>query len=324
MKSAGDVMNTIPSIFNERQINHTMVGGKLNKSSGAIPVTCVVLIRNGSQYRTRVFENIMKCNFAEVISVEQNNSSTSVDSLARLFPDVKFIVALEKITPGDMMNMAADEAENKHLLVLYDDLCIEEINFNMQLYKKLTASESYCVVPRLFSSALQALPVNFIPGANHSVFTVSSSISANDKAPTLYPFDFTGFYDRDCFKRLGGADYTITSPYWQNLDLSFRAWLWGEQITINPGFQLTYGTDVPGENRTADLSYLRFYLKNLLPVYVTDHAHIPLSSFFAFKTRSACGMTEAIRQFSNARKWTEANKYRFKTDAASLIENWAN
>ena len=76
------------------------------------------------------------------------------------------------------------------------------------------------------------------------------------------------------------------------------------------------------ENLTVDISYLRFYLKNLLPAFLSDHAKIPWISYFAFKLKSSCGFVESMRQFKDAMRWTKENQYRFKTDAVALIENW--
>ena len=155
-----------------------------------------------------------------------------------------------------------------------------------------------------------------------SVFTVASSPSLQEGDVTLYPADLAGFYDRNKFIQLGGADYTISSAYWQKVDLFCRAWLWGERVSVQTAFSFSYSGDVPEENQTVDSSYLRFYIKNLLPVFKNDHAEIPLSSFFAFRAHRSCSFRDALELFGLARKWTEKNKYRFKKDAATLIQNW--
>ena len=40
--------------------------------------------------------------------------------------------------------------------------------------------------------------------------------------------------------QLGGFDYTIQNPYWQNLDFGVRAHLWGEKIRIFTSFRIQY------------------------------------------------------------------------------------
>jgi hypothetical protein len=269
-----------------------------------------------------VYENLLNCGFERVISVEPQSRSCNTDQLSRQFPQVKCIIALEPVTQGDMMNIGMAEAESSHVLMLYDDLCTENVPFTAAMAKRFISLDQYCVAPKLVSSSIQNIPIVSNPSSHHSVFEVSSSMMIQDGIPTLYPFDAAGFYDRNRYIRLGGADYTVTSSYWQNLDLSFRSWLWGEKTTIASSFVLTYGGDIPSEERTPDLSYLRFYLKNLLPVYNTDHAKIPSASFFPFGRRSSCGLSESLWQFRDAQRWTDENKYRFKMDAASLIDSW--
>lgn len=322
MASARRAMNTIPSTFNAHQINRTVLGGTEKPAKVTMPVSCLVLSRSGSQYRTRVFENLLKCGFESIVSVEQKSESCNTDQVARLFPQVTFVVALERVTVGDMVNIGMSEIKAPYVLVVPDDLCMEELSFTPALAKKIMQNAQYCVVPRLISSDMQNVPVQFVPSSRKSVFDVSSESVLTDGSPTLYPYDGTGFFDREKFVRLGGYDYTVTSAYWQNLDLSLRAWLWGEQITVCSSFVLHYSNDIPGEDQTVDLSYLRFDLKNLLPVFENDHAAIKGSSFMAFKRRSSCGIVETIKQFNDAKQWTAQNKYRFKTDAPTLVENW--
>ena len=88
-------------------------------------------------------------------------------------------------------------------------------------------------------------------------------------------------------------------------------------------FQLAYAEDVPIEESVPDFSYLRFYLKNLLPRFKEDHGHISRFSFPLFFVKSSCGIFEALSQFKFAKIWVEKNQYRFKRDIQYLIENWA-
>ena len=152
---------------------------------------------------------------------------------------------------------------------------------------------------------------------------ISTSI-VSDGSPNLFPFDNIALYNRRKFIDLGGFDYTIISDYWQNLDFSFRAWLWGERISFSTAFSLSYSTEVPILANQASQFSNRFYLKNLVPRFYADHGAIPRSSFFAFWGSSSCGFFEARARFAEAREWVMENKYRFKRDALDLVENWGN
>ncbi|MBO4403821.1 MAG: hypothetical protein J5780_00600 [Treponema sp.] len=316
-------MNTIPLTFNCRSVNYSVLGGKVNPSP-LVPVTCILFNRKTSLLREETFENIVARGFEKVICIEEGTGGFSKTNLSKLFPSVYFITALENVTVGDMLNIAVSETSSPYMLILPVELASGKFAFNMQTVERFAEKNIFCTVPHLYTSSLHGIPVNFTPESVKSVFNVTSSASAADGVPTLYAADYAGLYNRDRFIHLGGFDYTISSLYWQKLDFYMRAWLWGEKITVSSGFDLSYQGSIPDEDKTSDLSYLRFYLKNLAPVFKVDHGYIPRLSFLPFKLRSSCGLNESLRQFRDACRWTEENKYRFKTDAAGLIKEWGN
>lgn len=316
-------MNTIPSIFNEHKVSYTVFGGTDENLKVLIPsVTCVVLSRNGRHYRQVAIENLLRKGFSKVISISQKSEQHSIEQLTHLFPSVEFIVTLEDVPQGEMLNIAFGRATTDYVLVVQEELCGENFIFNSSLAEKLISKKQFCVAPRLVSESGQRIPVVFCPDVRKGKLSVEKETSMTDSQFTLYPYDYAGFYNRETFCLLGGYDYTITSEYWQKLDLFVRSWLWGEKISISNVLELTYAESVPEEDRTVELSYLRFYLKNILPVFVSDHARISKSSFLRFKFGNSCGFVESWHQFKDAIRWTSDNQYRFKTDIISLIENW--
>ena len=316
-------MNIIPSIFNQKKISYTVLGGAENPSKVLMNVTCVVLCENGNMLRSRVLENLLAKGFERIILIERKAPGVSAQQLSHQFPTVRFLFILEEgVTSGEMLNIAVAESESKYILVVHEEMCAENFGFDAHTAKRLSEKNVFCVVPRLFSNAMQKLPVEFEPSAENSIFKVEILNGSKDYRPTLYSASLAGFYDREKIIMLGGFDYTITSEYWQKLDFFFRSWLWGEQTLIANCFDLFYMDQIPDEDQSADISYLRFYLKNLLPVFVADHGKIPSSSFLAFKAHSSCGFVESLRQFRDACRWTEKNKYRFKTDAVNFMQNW--
>lgn len=314
-------MSTIPSTFNQHIINYTTLEGNAQLKS-TMNVTCIVFNRASSPFRQKTFESLISRGFEKIISVEQNTGSFNTEALSRQFPQVTFLIAQDSVSTGDMINLAVNETKSPYMLIVPQELACGRMVFTSQMAKKYMEKDQFCIVPHLYSSSMQALPVNFTPVTERSVFKIESSISSSDSEPTLYAADYAGFYNREKFIQTGGFDYTIRSSYWQKIDLYMRAWLWGERVTVSSGFEMSYSDIVPDDDMTTDLSSLRFYLKNLAPVYKIDHGYIPSLSFISFNRRSSCGLRESLRQFSGARKWTQKNQYRFKTDAAHLIQEW--
>jgi hypothetical protein len=140
---------------------------------------------------------------------------------------------------------------------------------------------------------------------------------------TLYPFDGIGIYDRERFIRMNGFDPFMKNFYWQLMDFGFRSGLWGEEIAVTQLVKLGYESSVPLEDSTASEDFLRFFLKNLAPVFRGDYAHIPLRRFHAYYKKRG-DLFSAWKEFLAARAWVTVNRYRFCSDARTMAERFAN
>lgn len=315
-------MNFIPSAFSEYQIDRTILGGKQTNPNAAFDISVIMLNTSGSHLRTQYFENLLNCGFKTIVSVEPDAESYNVEENSHRFPSVKFMIPREKTSDGVLINMAMSELDSKYVLVLRDSFHVPAGFLTKNLAEYLIGTDLFCIVPRLLDNKGNGIITNFIPNAYRGKFKVDLKLVVQDGLSTLYPFNNIALYNRNKFIQMGGFDYSIQNPYWQNLDFSLRSWLWGEKIVMTTKFQLAYAEDLPTEESVPDLSYLRFYLKNLLPKFKADHGMVPCLSFPVFFAKSSCGIFEALSQFNLAKKWIEKNKYRFQRDIQYLIENW--
>jgi hypothetical protein len=315
-------MNTISLIFNEKEVKRTILGGTETLQNVQLPVSAVLLNNGSNQYRNSTLDNLLKNGFESIVSIETTNDNYHIEDLTRRFPAVKFILLHEEVSTGAMINAAIAETESEYVFVLRDTLKIGTAIIAPRFFDYPIKSNVLCIVPRLLSSAMRPLPVRFSPVIEKKHFAVDISLTVSENKPTLFPFDFIGLYNRRKFIEFGGYDYTITAPYWQNLDFSLRSWLWGETITLSPRIQIAYDTDPIEADTSPNASYLRFYLKNIAPVVKTDYGYIPGSTFFSYKKRSRTNFFDAKRQFDEGRSWVEANKFRFAHDIASLCAEW--
>ena len=64
-------------------------------------------------------------------------------------------------------------------------------------------------------------------------------------------------------------------------------------------------------------------LENELPKIKMEQGYLKKSSFPVFLLHSSCGIMEARRQFNAARTWVEKNKFRYKMDLQTLVQNWS-
>lgn len=315
-------MNTIPSIFNDHEIVRAMVGGRDNTDPNALNIAVILLNSSGSHFKSHVFDNLLQCNFKQIISVE-SNSSNFTDDTSKKYPSIKFVIPQEEASDGELINLAMAELSAEYVLVLRDTINIPSGVILTHLAEALTKNKIYCVVPRLFDSNKNGVSCTYIPSVSNNHFIVEASTAMADGKKTLYPSNYIALYNREKFIQLGGFDWTIKSSYWQLLDLSLRSWLWGEETRLTSLLQFSYIAEPPVEDRTVNIDYLRYYLKNELPKIKMEQGYIKKSSFLSFLFRSSCGFLEARRQFKEARSWVEKNKYKFKTDLQAFVENWS-
>ena len=315
-------MSSIPSTFDEHQINMTVIGGKENNSAEALNISVIILHSSASHFKLDIFENLLGCNFRSIISIEHDSSNYSIEDISKKYPDIKFFIPLEKASDGELINLAMSEIDSDYVLVLRDSLYIPSGVVLSNLAERLTSSQIYCVVPRLMDKNKNGLYTLFTPGAEKSHFVIDSSSYVTDGKKTIYPKDYVALYNRKKFIQLGGFDHTIKTPYWQNLDLAVRSWLWGQETKLTTMLQFSYIDEPTIEDQTINKDYLKYYLKNEVPKYKNEAAFIKNSSFPKFLFRSSCGYLEAKKQFNAAKQWVEKNKYQFKMDLQTFIKNW--
>jgi hypothetical protein len=313
-------MNTIPSIFNERQVKRTVITRK-ETPRGEIPV-CALLINEGYQNRDTLLANLVKNTFSSIICIETALDNYNIEHTANLFPTVTFIVVQEEVTPGELINIAVEEAAEDYVFVLRGSLKIGAQVLPRRLFERIRDEGVFCAAPRLVNRDGQMLPVCYRPVVRKNRFTIDAESCAARNSRTVYTFDNIALYSKQKFIALGGFDHTISAPYWQTLDLCVRAWLWGEKITVYSSLQLYYEGETPKEDITVNASYMRFFLKNILPSNSRGGVAVSNGGFFSFWRRSPFFLFEALAQFREGARWTAENRKRFTQDIRELASSW--
>ncbi|MDR2343608.1 MAG: hypothetical protein LBD86_03665 [Spirochaetaceae bacterium] len=357
-----NAMNTIPSTFNRDFPPYTVIGGARRNAATGL---CAVLLNRGGRYaRGACFKELENSGFDYVLSME-SGEHFDIEELKDVFPFVRFILFKDAPNTGVQINVAAAEADTPLFFMLWGDfhpilsldaeriaerLLIKPYDAarmpaekmpaaRMPAEKNTDAKSPYarlCTTPTLQNSAFEVLPVACAPLIKGRKFETLPFAPVKEAAPTLYPFNAAGVYDRERFIGLGGFDPALNSPYWQFLDFGLRAWLWGEEIRCTQQIRFSLDEDTPAENSTADESYLRFFLKNLAPVIqapgtevpakdgktAAASAHLPLRCFLPYLLNTACGPVSAARNFSEIRRWVSANSRRFVNDINGIMPFW--
>ncbi|MBE6350013.1 MAG: hypothetical protein E7062_04610 [Spirochaetaceae bacterium] len=316
-------MNTIPSTFNERQMQCIILGNQKDAKPREIkiPMTVIVLKSGKNHFLDDFFGKLLCYGFEKIIYVDKDNHH-SLEGKAIKFPSIEFIIPLERITVGEMINLGIASSNSEKNLVLWDNIKLSATLLKQDFLEYLFDSDKMVICPELESNNGQKLPTASYPLLHRKKIDFPSVMLDKEVTDCLYPFDFMGIYSRSRFVEVGGFDTTIFSAYWQNLDFALRSWLFGEKIVMHKNFMLVYESQYTVEDTTFNDSYLRFYLKNIAPRIKTNYAYIPISLFFDFWFKGRKPLNEAKLEFNNGRKWVSDNKLRFKQDILSLVAHW--
>jgi len=327
-------MNTIPTTFNENFPTYTAVGGNERRASTGL--SAVILNRGGRYPRYSFFEELEKLGFDNIVSIESPAVRYDLESLSASFPFVRFILPQKCLNRGEEINLAASELSCPLFFVLWNDLKFLRSGGAERMAERLLAGaqgekniyKRLCTTPMIQDARSETMPTLIVPALVPEkkigkVIRTIPFVPRNEGQLTLYPFDGIGIYDRERFIRLGGFDPYVKNFYWQLMDFGFRSSLWGEEIASTALIKLSYEGLVPEEDSTADEDFIRFFLKNLAPVFKGDYAHIPLRRFPGYLKRRG-NLFVAWEEFSSARAWVKTNRFRFSSDAGIMTELFAS
>jgi hypothetical protein len=324
-------MNTIPTTLNDRSVPYTVVGGargSRGKTSGQaakaeqVPVSLVLLDRGPRLFRAETLRDFDRLGFDSIICVEEKGELFDVESLCQRFPRLRFLLLGEPADPGTRINLAIRESQSPYVFVLWNDMSLSTAGLSGRFFERLVEQDLFCLAPFLSSNKGGLLPTAATPALQKSSLKIMPLSAASDGARSLYPFDYAGIYSRERFILLGGFDGRLGNPYWQRLDLGFRAWLWGEQIRLSQALRVGYEGEAPTEDSTVDEDYTRFWLKNLAPQFRGDSAVLTPRRLFEYLLRRKTRPFRAMGEFRAAREWVELNRFRFRSDASSLVDFW--
>jgi len=327
-------MNTTPSIFNRNITPYTTIGGRERKDDGNTGISAVILNRPGFPHRS-FFQELEKTGFDNIISIESSSPNYNIEELSQRFPFVRFIIPEKEINIGEQINLAACEIENPLFFVLYNDMKIIAGGTAKRMAERLiiaqkeegdnsNAIKRLCTVPVIVNPNYESIPSIITPLTRNKKMWTGMMEPHNEGELSLYPLNGIGIYDRLKFISIGGFDTAIKNTHWQFMDFGFRAYLWGEEISLSLHLKILFEKEFPAVDYTVDKSYRQFFLKNLAPVFRNNLAYLPVYRFVPFLFKSNEDLFSAWHEFSAKRKWVEENKDRFKNDDAAVISRWNN
>jgi hypothetical protein len=317
-------MNTIPTTSKRPRIPYTVVSGGTRVKQHKIPgrISLLILNQGNSLYKTDLLTELEHLGFNEIISIENPGVSYDVENISRKIPSVKFLLLQESCNTGEQINIGIKEAESDFVFVIWNNMKMPHTSLSVRLVDYLYEEKPLCTVPVLKNMDNNMIPSISVPAFQKNSLKMIFAYPKRKGVKSLFPFDYTGIYCREKFLYCGGYDTSINNSYWQKMDFGMRINLWEERIVCFTALQVSYAGDSLADDNSIDKNYRIFYLKNMAVRFNGDSGYLPRSRFLRYFLRSGEDLFHARRNFKEARKWVELNKFRFKFDCRSLTELW--
>lgn len=318
-------MSIIHSTFNRVNTSYTVIeSNKRNLSKVDNKSLSVVLLsRGGRPYREELVEALLQLNVCEIISMEfASKVHQNLEEETAKNEKLRFLLLKDHVSVGEVVNIGLSESIGDSVLVLWDDMKIDSKTISYRLIEKISENNCICTTPLFYDDNSNLIPTLMTPLFNKSLLKVVP-LESSDSDKSLYPYQYTGIYNKELFIRLGGYDIDIKNSYWQKLDFGLRSNMWGERIVCHKSFKVSY---TPKEDQVEDItpdeSYRLYSLKNICVKIKKDYGVLPLRRFFSYYEKSGSSFSVALKNFLSVRKWVKINRFRFKLDAPGLTKKW--
>jgi hypothetical protein len=242
--------------------------------------------------------------------------------LSRKNPAVKFLLLQDAISVGEKISIGFEESDARLCLVMWSDMRLVQNPVPQKTLHRIESSAVFCTIPILKNTRLELVPSILAPAIIKKHLQILPFNPARDGCASIFPFDYTGVYNKEKYIALGGFDQKIANPYWQKLDLGFRAFMWGERVQLSTAFSIQYTSTPVTEDTTPDSSYKFFFLKNMFVSAASGEGRLSPFKVLHYMAKADSGPVKSWKEFQDARKWIKQNSTRFKKDAKSLIKAW--
>ncbi|MDO8532147.1 MAG: glycosyltransferase [Dehalococcoidia bacterium] len=202
--------------------------------------TCAILVLNYNG-RPLLEENIpgvvAAARYAgarhDVIVVDNASSDDSVAFVQAKFPDVK-VMRMAQNRRLFSYNDAVRACSHDYVILLNNDIRVQP-DFIPPLLEGLNDPTVFATTPKVVSDNPAEACMEPCPGVFHrGLLGTGRTGQPGGSGPTLMAHGGAAAYDREKFLLLGGYDITYWPEYYQDIALSYLAWMRGYKILFEP------------------------------------------------------------------------------------------
>jgi len=192
---------------------------------------------NGEALLRQILPSVLeaiRCNgLGEVVVVDDAGSDGSVEMLKRDFPTVRVLELKQNVGFQEASNRGVEFCKNRLVICLNNDMKVES-----DCCERLAAHFDDPLVFSVSTRVLMWDKKTYLAGRRYPSFDKANFILNDEDAQSLSKTLFaTGggcMLDRDKFLDMGGFDGLYLPLYWEDVDLSYRAWKRGYTVLYDP------------------------------------------------------------------------------------------
>jgi len=232
------------------------------------PLVSVIIVNyNGKTYLEKCLESLMKINYKnyEIILVDNNSTDTSIEFVKNTYPSITIIKLNDNYGFAEPCNIGAKNAKGELLLFLNNDTEVNS-NFLGEMVKVLEHDPKIAICQSLLVKTNGEIDSSgdFVDVLGRAY---SSKNKVNEVKKILSARGASMLVRKDSFWDLGGFDKKFFASF-EDVDLGWRAWIWGYQIVLVPN-SVVYHKG--GETIKHNLSEVRFHgVKNSLVIRLVN------------------------------------------------------
>lgn len=186
---------------------------------------------NGAHLLKKNLPHVLKAaKGAEIIVVDDASTDDSVKVLKKEFPEIRLLVNPKNLRFAKTCNAGVDKAKGEIIVLLNTDVWPEK-----DFLKPL---RSHFEDKRVFAVGCMEIVDSKTRGKSIGKFEKGLVVhqEAPDRKPgyTLWAFGGSAAFSREKWLKLGGMDHLYRPAYWEDIDLSYRAWKQGWEVRFEP------------------------------------------------------------------------------------------
>jgi len=232
------------------------------------PLVSVIIVNyNGKHHLEKCLESLMKVDYEkyEVILVDNNSTDNSVEFVKNVYPSVIIIKLDKNYGFAEPNNIGAKIAKGDFLLFLNNDTKVNP-NFIQEMVGVINQDPKIAICQSLLLK-----PNGEVESSGDFIDTIGRAYMSKEKVTEVK--EILGargacmMVRKNIFWELGGFDKNFFASF-EDIDLSWRAWIWGYKIVLVPN-SIVYHTG--GQTVQLLRSEIKFHgVKNTLVLCFTN------------------------------------------------------